>query len=261
MINFLLILAIIYLFSCTALYVLQDKLIFFPPLPIEDVYKTVSKNEIEFTINNEILHGWKVDLSPVGNKTILYFGGNAEDVVYLNHEAKEFNVRQSISFNHPGYGKSSGKPTQKNLYNNALLIYDLILKEYQLTSNDIIVVGRSLGSSVATYLAANREVAGLILITPFDSIENMASKQYKFFPVKFLLKHPFSTIDYISNVKAPILMLAAYKDEIIADENLQNLRKMAGNKNRLIQYSNVGHNTIQTHNNYYKEINAFIDSL
>jgi len=261
MTNFLLFLAIIYLFSCTALYVLQDKLIFFPPQPVDDVYQSVSKNEIEFTINNETLHGWKVDLNATGTKTILYFGGNAEDVVYLNNEAKEFNVRQSISFNHPGYGKSSGKPSQKNLYNNALDIYDLVLKEYKLTPKDIIVIGRSLGSSVATYLAANREVAGLILITPFDSIENIASKQYKFFPVKFLLKHPFSTIDYISNVQNPILMLAAYEDEIIADENLQNLREMAGEKNRLVQYSNVGHNTIQTHNNYYNEINDFIDKL
>jgi len=261
MTNFLLFLAIIYLFSCTALYVLQDKLIFFPPQPVDDVYQSVKKNEIQFNVNNEILHGWKVDLNATGTKTILYFGGNAEDVVYLNHEAKEFNVRQSISFNHPGYGKSSGKPSQKNLYDNALLIYDLILKEYQLTSKDIIVVGRSLGSSVATYLAAHRKVAGLILITPFDSIENIASKQYKFFPVKYLLKHPFSTVEYISRVQIPILMLAAYEDEIIADENLQNLRNKAGEKNRLVQYPDVGHNTIQTHNNYYNEINEFIGKL
>lgn len=261
MINFLLFLAVIYLFSCTALYVLQDKLIFFPPLPIEDVYQSVSKNEIEFSINDEVLHGWRVDLNGASNKTILYFGGNAEDVVYLNHEAKEFNVRQSFAFNHPGYGKSTGKPSQFSLYNNALLIYDLVVEKYQLSADDIIVVGRSLGSSVATYLAANRDVAGLILITPFDSIENIAAKQYKFFPVKLLLKHQFSTIDYISMVKNPILMLAAYEDEIIADENLQNLRKMAGKQNKLIQYSHVGHNTIQTHDTYYKEINDFIGSL
>jgi len=261
MTNLILFLAVIYLFSCTALYVLQDKLIFFPPQPVKNIYHSVSKNEIEFSINNETLHGWKIDLNAANNKTILYFGGNAEDVVYLNHEAKEFNVRQSFAFNHPGYGKSTGKPSQISLYNNALHIYDLLVKKYQLSSNNIIVVGRSLGSSVATYLAANREVAGLILITPFDSIENIVSKQYKFFPVKLLLKHPFSTIDYIRKVKNPVLMLAAQEDEIIADENLQNLRKVAGKQNRLIQYSNVGHNTIQTHNSYYEEINEFIGSL
>lgn len=261
MTGFLLFLAVVYLLSCTALYFFQDKLIFFPPQPAEDIYQSVSKNEIEFSINNEVLHGWKVDLNAANNKTILYFGGNAEDVVYLNQEAKEFNVRQSFAFNHPGYGKSTGKPSQLSLYNNALQVYDLVVKEYQLSSNDIIVVGRSLGSSVATYLAANRDVAGLVLITPFDSIENIAAKQYKFFPIKFLLKHQFSTIDYISMVKIPILMLAAYEDEIIADENLQNLSKMAGKQNRLIQYSNVGHNTIQTHDSYYKEINDFIGGL
>lgn len=261
MTDFLIFLAAIYLFSCSALYFLQDKLIFFPPAPIKDIYQSVKQNEISFLINNELRHGWKIDVDPVKNKTILYFGGNSEDVVYLNSEAKEFKVREMISVNHPGYGKSIGKPSQDNFYKNALDVYDRVVNEYQLNPEEVIVIGRSLGSSVATYLAANRKISGLILITPFDSIENMAAKQYKFFPVRYLLKHPFSTMDYINQVKYPVLMLAAEKDEIIPDEHLKQLYRFAGKNNKLIQYAGVGHNTIQTHQNYYNEINDFIDSL
>ncbi|VAW65817.1 hypothetical protein MNBD_GAMMA08-710 [hydrothermal vent metagenome] len=261
MINALLFIFSIYILICIILYFLQDKLIFFPPEPINNVYNAFSKNEINATLNNEQIHGWNIINPSVKNKTILYFGGNAQDVVYLNEEAKEFNVHQCIAFNYPGYGKSSGTPSQKSLYENALAAYDFAIKEYQLNPQDIIVVGRSLGSSVATYVAANREIAGLILITPFDSIADIAAAQYKIFPVKYVLKHPFPTKNYIAQVKVPTLMLAAHEDEIIADARLENLKRYSNENHKLIKYTNVGHNTIQEDENYYLEINKFIESL
>jgi uncharacterized protein len=256
-----LVLIIAYSFICIGIYVYQDKLIFFPPAPDVDVYQMVHQNEIELLINKKKLHGWKINVDPTAKKTLLYFGGNSEDVVGLNFEAKEFSIKQCITFNYSGYGQSKGIPTQESLYSNALEIYDTVSKKYNLKSENIVIFGRSLGSSVATYLAANRESAGVILITPFDSIENIAANHYKFLPVKFILKHRFPTIDYINKIKVPILMLAAEKDEIIADINLQNLDKNTGKNTRLIRYANVGHNTIQTHKDYYAEINEFIGSL
>jgi len=261
MINVLIILFGVYLLSCFALYYFQDRLIFFPPEPQEDVYQSVSHNEIRFSDSNEKLHGWDIKVNEAQSKTIIYFGGNAQDVVYLNFEANEFNVKQLIAINHPGYGKSTGQPTQSSIYKNSLQVYDWAKEQYQLNSKNIIIMGRSLGSSVATYLAANRKISGLILVTPFDSIENIAAKQYKYFPIKLLMNHAFPTIDYIGQVNAPTLMLAAEKDEIIADENLENLKQAAGENNRLVRYENVGHNTIQEHIEYYSEINKYINSL
>ncbi len=261
MINIIILLIVFYGLSCIALYFLQDKLIFSPPAPIKNIYQSVSHNEIMFSVNNEQRHGWKTSVDSTKNKTIIYFGGNAEDVVYLNFEAKEFNIHQSISINHPGYGKSTGKPSQQSFYKNALEVYDMVVEKYQLKPQEIIIMGRSLGSSVATYLAANRQIAGLILITPFDSIENMASQQYRFFPIKYLLKHSFPTMEYIAQIKSPVLMLAAVDDEIISDINLKNLYQNAGDNSRLIRYTGVGHNTIQMHADYYAEINIFINAL
>jgi len=261
MINILIILVSVYLLFCIVLFFLQDKLIFFPPVPQVEIYESVKQNETSFNVDNETLHGWNVGVNETETKTIIYFGGNAQDVVYLNFEAREFKVKQLIAINYPGYGKSTGKPTQKILYKSALQVYDWAIKKYQLQPENIIVMGRSLGSSVATYLATNREVNGLILITPFDSIENIAARQYKFFPVKWLMNHAFPTIDYISQVNVPTLMLAAEKDEIIADQNLEHLKQATAENHRLIKYPGVGHNTIQEHSGYYPEINKFIESL
>jgi len=253
--------ALIYFLICAALYFFQEKFIFFPPQAQENAYHLVKKNEIVFTSIDEKTAGWNINNNAGANKTVIYFGGNAEDVIYFNEEAKQYKVKQSIAFNHPGYGKSTGTPSQKSLYKNALDSYDWALKEYNLQPQNIIVVGRSLGSSVATYLAVNRKIAGLILITPFDSIKNIAKKHYKYFPVSILIKHPFPTAYYISQVSVPVLMLAAEKDEIISEDNLKNLMKHVKNNANLIVYKNVSHNTIQNHINYYVEINLFINSL
>jgi len=261
MVNILIILATIYLLICAVLFYYQDKLIFFPMQSQDDLYDSVSQNEISFSHGKELRHGWNVKVNESESKTVIYFGGNAQDVVYLNFEAESFKIHQLIAVNHPGYGKSTGTPSQISLYDAALQAYDWSIEQYKLNPDDIIVMGRSLGSSVATYLAANREIKGLVLITPFDSIENIAASQYKYFPVKYLMKHAFPTVDYISQVQVPTLMLAAENDEIIAHENLQKLKQNANGNNRLIQYPNVGHNSIQEHKNYYPDINRFLDSL
>ena len=261
MTNTVLILAAFYLAICAILYLMQERLIFFPPSPVEEIYAAVKTNEISFINTDDKIRGWKISVNPQATKTLLYFGGNAEDVVYFNFEAEKFNAHQAIAINHPGYGKSSGTPSQQGLYQNSLDVYDHVINKYGLHPDDIIIMGRSLGSSVATYLASKRKSAGLILITPFDSVKNIAANQYKMFPVKLMLKHGFPTVDYISKVNTPVLIVAAEQDEMIADINLENLSLASGNNSRVIRYSGVGHNTIQSHREYYAEINRFIKSI
>jgi len=261
MASVLFILIVLYLLSSIALYFYQEKLIFFPPSPINDVYQSVSKNEIELLINHQKIRGWKIKGDSNQHKIILYFGGNAEDVVYFNFEAEKINAREYITFNYAGYGDSEGQPSQHIFYENAVNIYDAMISQYKINPDNIIIVGRSLGSSVATYLASQRKVSGLILITPFDSIEKMAANRFKVFPIKLIIKHPFPTIKYITQVTAPILMLSAVQDEIIPAENLKNLKQKIGKKSSYVDYKNIGHNTIQQHSNYYSDINKFIGSV
>ncbi len=191
----------------------------------------------------------------------MYFGGNAEDVVYFNREAQALQIRQAIAFNHPGYGRSEGHPSQKSFYQNALDVYDFALKEYKLKPDEIIIMGRSLGSSAAAYLAANRENAGLVLITPFDSIESIAAQRFKYFPIKRILKHSFYTINSIKQAKSRILILAAENDEMTGRVHLENLIVAAGRKTKVVSYPDVGHNTVQTHPEYYNELNRFIGKV
>lgn len=236
-------------------------MIFLPPAVDNGTYHRFEMNELTLHEDGKSISGWKKSVNSNQSKTILYFGGNAEDVVFINFEAVEYEIKQLISFNYPGYGKSEGKPSQDALYNQAQFIYQQLIEQYQVKSENIIVMGRSLGSSVASYVASRNKVAGLILITPFDSLQSVASNHYKIFPVRWLLKHAFATDQFIAEVTSPVLILAAENDEIIADKNLRNLESRLQQDAKVIRYKNVGHNTIQSHPDYYLDINNFIKTL
>lgn len=261
MVNILILIMLAYAMLCGLIYVLQDRMIFLPTSPVDSVYKATQKNEIIFGSQGHEHHGWKINLNSNSKKTIIYFGGNAEDVVYLNYEAENYHAKQIIAFNYPGYGKSQGKASEESFYQSALDVYDHVMETYQLQAEDIIIIGRSIGSSVAAYLGANRNISALILITPFDSVENVAVQHYRFFPVKLLLKHKFLTTDYIVKIKKPILILIAENDEIISKKHSQNLQVISGEQNHIVELSGVGHNTIQSHNDFYNEMNRFINDI
>lgn len=261
MLNLIFFLLSVFMLVSIFLYLMQDRMIFLPPGIDKPAYAKFNNQELRLKTSVSDIHGWQVVTGKDSQKSILYFGGNAEDAVYMNYEAVRFNARQILSLNYPGYGESSSVPSQENLYQSALEIYDSLLDKKIIEADKLIIMGRSLGSSVAAYVAAHRPVAGLILITPFDSMENVAVHHYKIFPVRLLLKHQFPTVEYLPGHNGPLLVVAAANDEIISQENFKNLESVLHSNAKVIRYEGVGHNTIQSHMNYYNDINSFIDSV
>ncbi len=94
---------------------------------------------------------------------------------------------------------------------DAVALYDMVQKRH----SKIVVVGRSLGSGVAAYLASLRTVERLVLVTPFDSVEAVAAEQFRFFPVRWLLRDRYESSKYVQSVSAPTLIVVAARDEVI----------------------------------------------
>lgn len=194
-----------YCLLCILLYLLQRHLIYFPvaaQLPPTDPLLLQQANA------SVLVSRQKRD----SQQALLYFGGNAEDVsVSLPEFAAAFPEHAIYLMHYRGYGGSTGRPSEQALVNDALALYDQLHSKH----NNITVVGRSLGSGVAMQLAAQRNVSQLVLITPFDSLSALAAKQFPFFPVQWLLKDTFNSIDYAPAVNSPTLLLVAEQDEII----------------------------------------------
>lgn len=143
---------------------------------------------------------------------LIYFGGNAEAVEYnIPFFRKWFPGHAVYLVNYRGYGGSHGEPTEENLYRDALTVFD----DVRLRHDEIAVLGRSLGSGVATWLAVQRSFDRLVLITPFDSLAEVGQSFYPLFPVKLLLKDQYDSASRAHDIRMPVLLLTAENDTII----------------------------------------------
>jgi uncharacterized protein len=248
----------LYLLLCILMYIFQDKFIFYPAKLNETspYLKEHKKFEITITHNNVNLHGWL--LNPENPNLIIYYGGNAEEVSYNIREFKEFENYSVLLINYRGYGKSQGSPGQKQLYSDALFVHDYMTTNFSQKFKKIILFGRSLGTSVALYVANKRAVEGAILVTPFASIRELAQKHYPYLPVKFLLKHPFDSINLISEKRIPTLVLVAENDVIVPSSSTNRLIDQLGDNKKSVIIKNATHNDIQYHPLYWREIKNFL---
>ena len=106
---------------------------------------------------------------------------------------------------------SAGTPSEAAIVADALALFDEARREHR----DVVVVGRSLGSGVAVRVASLRPVARVVLVTPYDSIQEIAAARFAFFPVRWLLRDKFESWKYAPAVTAPTLLIAAEHDEVI----------------------------------------------
>ncbi len=150
--------------------------------------------------------------SLAGPKALVYFGGNAEDVAYTVPElAAAFPDRAIYALHYRGYSGSTGRLTEASLRNDAKAVFQMAHEPHA----DVMVVGRSLGSSLAIQLAAEMPVSQLVLVTPFESILAIASRVAPFLPMQLLLCDPWESWRYAPKVSCPTLVIAASHDDIV----------------------------------------------
>lgn len=249
----------VYVIACLLLLWKQEQLIFYRVQNDPLLKQQHRRNEIEIVGRDAQLQGWWLGKDkPL--PLIIYFGGNAEDVLYSANQLSDLGFASVLAVNYRGYGASSGSPSQQALYDDALRIYDYAI-EHGAEPHRIIVFGRSLGSGVATMLAARRTVAGAILVTPFDRLSAVAASHYPMFPVRLLLRHPFPSDEWAKNARAPALILAAERDTIVPPSHARVLAdRWAGEKHFELLH-NVGHNDVDHDSTYYPAIEQFIRTV
>jgi len=164
--------------------------------------------------------------------TLLVFVGRSHDAVALiNKLANSYPHARIISFNYRSYGKSGGTINEKNMFKDGVKIAELVQKNY----GSFYILGFSIGSSVAAFVASKIEVNGLFLIGAFDSILSLAKKKYGL-DLSFLLRYKFSTKDFVNNVDADTYLFASPDDEII---DIENTRKLKSSIKNLVYYTEL----------------------
>jgi uncharacterized protein len=231
------------------LYLNQRDMLYFPTPQIETPYDTM-------TLFNEGESIKVIVLNRGHENAILYFGGNAESMAsssdYIAQQFPHFTV---YLMDYRGYGASSGEPMEKGLYSDALKLYDTIETKHDRIS----IGGRSLGSGIATYVAAYREVSKLALITPFDSIVNVASGMYPVYPVSLLIEDTYDSVSRVKMIKAKTFIVIAEYDKVIKRVRTQKLiDAFDPDQLEVMIIKNRGHNDISSDLIYYKVMQDFI---
>lgn len=239
-----------------------EKFIFHPRQNHPGFSRAWKDCELTLELNHQHLQGWLIKNEQVKNPAfIIYYGGNSEDISLSLNELEKFNASSFLLMNYRGYGNSSGRPTEQHLLDDALQIYDLMVKEYGISPSNIYLLGKSLGSYVASYVASQRTVRGLILVTPFDSFEHLVNKIVRWVPLGWLFKHHFNTQKCLAQVKCNILILSAEKDEVIPQECTQSLISLNIPNLSFTLIQDADHEDISEHDEFFSEINQFLSAL
>ncbi len=193
------------------------------------------------TADDERLVAWHV--APArGKKLALYFHGNAGSLADRAAFFRDLSADGTgiLAIDYRGFGGSSGSPSEAGLYLDADAAYDKA-RSLGYSPREILVIGASLGTGVAVNLAARREIAGLVLDSPFTSALDVASARYWMFPAALLMKDVFHSDEVIKNVRAPLLMFHGTRDRTVPIRFGEALYALARRPKEFSRVDGAGH--------------------
>lgn len=245
------------------LYYLQDYFLFKPEkLPKDfDFYyenQTVSEYNIE-TRDGAIINGLHFSVEkPLG--VVLYLKGNSKSIKGWGKFAVDFtrNKYDVIMVDYRGFGKSTGKRSQKAIKHDLQFIYNKIREK--VSEKYIIIYGRSMGSGFATKLASMNSPKMLILDAPYYSLTKVTGRYMPFMPLSIILKYPMPTYKWLKYVKCPIHIIHGTKDKLIPFSSSVKLSQVNPKLTRLHPIIDGGHKNLNNFESYHKILTEIIKS-
>lgn len=237
---------------CAWIYAHQRDFIYFPQFTRVDARDT----DVAIDRDGVILRGWQVN--PGRSAAIIYFGGNAERIeLGRDAFAAWFPDRSVYLVAYRGYGASDGTPRQADLFGDAVAVFDHVRARHR---GPIAVVGRSLGSGVASYLASQRPVARLALITPFDSMAALASTHYPWLPVRRLLRERYESTRHLARYHGPILVIRAGRDTVVPAARTARLVQSLSTRPTVVVLPGADHDTLDGDPGYREALVGFLQA-
>lgn len=244
-------LALAYLGLCALLHSQQRSLIYFPQATRADAART----DIAIARPDAVLRGWVVN--PGRSDAIVYYGGNGESIELYRDAYREWFPDTTVYLvAYRGYGASDGEPGEAAFFGDALAVFDEAATRHP--DGRVDVIGRSLGSGVASYVASQRKVARLALVTPFDSLARVAQAHYPVFPVRWLLRDRYESFRHLPRHYGELLVLRAGRDEVIPVRSTDRLIAAFPRRAQVVDFPDDDHNSLSNQARYWASLRDFL---
>lgn len=255
---------VVYTGICALLYFNQDDLLFHPqPTNKEEIAEILKTYPGFDTLCFQMKDGNRTygfisrDTTNTRRPLVLYFGGNAEEVSHLAEKRTYFPNSKLVMVNYRGFGLSKGIISEKTMFSDALEIYDKLVTNPEIDPTRVIVIGRSIGTGVATYLSSQRKTSGTVLITPYENMIDVAFEKYPFVPISLLINHRFESDKYAPTISSPMLALISSHDQVIPKHHAYALTKVWKGKTTVLEVEE-DHNSIMGNEEVWRKIEAFV---
>lgn len=174
---------------------------------------------------------------PTIDSTLLFFGGREQDSVGLiKRLSLSFPHTRIITFNYRSYGKNRGRLNEKNILRDGLKIAQVVKKNY----GDIYILGFSIGSSVASFVASKIDILGLFLVGTYDSVPLLIKEKYGFH-IPWILRFRFDKRKFVKDIDSKTYIFASKSDEVTYIQNVRNLKQHVKNLTIYKELEDVSH--------------------
>lgn len=261
----------ILMFVSVSVSSIASQMLFYPHFDEDSYHQLVTDRnaqELNIIAEGENISGWGIFGIEENAPIVLYFGGNGENastrVLRLLKEEKErepFEKCNFIFFDYPGYGKSSGMPSEASLKEYGTSAYHWVKNNYP--DSKIIIMGFSIGTGVANYVASTCSVDGLILMAPYADGYDLYNNQVGIFygPLRLLVAYKMEAVNFADNISVCPLIFASDKDEMIPYESSQKLAGKYPYNSRFITIEGISHNDFWENENVLKSIDDYMGEV
>jgi uncharacterized protein len=226
--------------------------------PIGFKYEDVSFDSADGTK----LHGWFVP-HPKPERAILYCHGNGEDISSNGELAAMLSetLRASVFvFDYRGYGHSQGEPNEKGCIADGNAAQHWLASRLGIQPNEVVLMGRSLGSAVAVALAADNDARALVIENAFPTMTDVAAWHYPWLPVRWVMSNRYDSLTRIQRYRGTLLQSHGTQDELIPLSFARRLFDVApGLRKHWLELPGLGHNSASPPR-YYDELANFLDA-
>lgn len=248
-------------------YFFQARLIYFPNIGIGFGMPVPSDIGLDYedvvfeTTDGLQLHGWYVSADQARG-VVLFFHGNAGNISH-RLDSIEFFHRLGFSvfiIDYRGYGRSEGKTDEQGTYRDAEAAWRYLVEDRGIDPGKIVIFGRSLGASIAAWLASRTSPAALILESAFTSAPNLGRHHYWFLPVRALARIHYDTQSYVERISVPTLIVHSADDEIVPFAHGRKLFSVASEPKAFVELQG-GHNDgfLVSRAHYTEALGEFLD--